>query len=79
MNTSTDTDLTVVCPVSFRRTKSGRKRLKVGPEEPPPKAATIPRVAKLMALALRFDGLVRSGVVKNYSDLARLAGSALPG
>jgi hypothetical protein len=32
----------------------------------------VPRVAKLMALAIRFDGLVRSGVVRDYSELARL-------
>lgn len=74
MNTATDTDLTIVCPVSFRRTESGRKRLKVAPEVPLPESASIPRVAKLMALAIRFDGLVRTGVVENYSDLARLGG-----
>jgi len=32
----------------------------------------IPRVAKLMALAIRFDGLVRDGVVADYAELARL-------
>jgi hypothetical protein len=33
----------------------------------------IPRVSKLMALAIRFDGLLRSGVVSDQSELARLA------
>lgn len=32
----------------------------------------IPRVSKLMALAIRFDGLVRRGEVRDYADLARL-------
>ena len=32
----------------------------------------IPRVAKLIALAIRFDGLVRDGVVADYAELARL-------
>lgn len=32
----------------------------------------IPRVAKLLALAIRFDGLVRRGEVQDYADLARL-------
>ena len=32
----------------------------------------IPRVAKLMALAIRFDGLVCDGVVADYAELARL-------
>ncbi len=32
----------------------------------------IPRVARLLALAIRFDGLVRRGDVQDYADLARL-------
>lgn len=31
-----------------------------------------PRISKLMALAIRFDGLVRRGEVRDYADLARL-------
>ncbi|XHR30376.1 MAG: hypothetical protein ACFUZC_07405 [Chthoniobacteraceae bacterium] len=74
MNTSTENDLLVVCPVSFRREESGRKRLKAGPEEALPESALIPRVSKLMALALRFEWLVTEGRVKSYADLARLGG-----
>jgi hypothetical protein len=36
-------------------------------------AGRIPRVARLMALAIRFDGLLRDGVVADLSELARLA------
>ena len=32
----------------------------------------LPRVSKLMALAIRFDGLVQRGEVRDYADLARL-------
>jgi hypothetical protein len=32
----------------------------------------LPRISKLMAFAIRFDGLVRSGEVRDYADLARL-------
>ena len=32
----------------------------------------LPRISKLMALAVRFDGLVRRGEVRDYADLARL-------
>jgi len=32
----------------------------------------VPRVARLMALAVRFDGLVRSGAVADYAELAEL-------
>jgi hypothetical protein len=32
----------------------------------------VPRISKLMALAIRFDGLVRRGKVRDYADLASL-------
>jgi hypothetical protein len=32
----------------------------------------VPRVSRLMALAIRFDGLVRTGEIEDYADLARL-------
>ena len=37
------------------------------------RAGRVPRVARLMALAIRFDGLLRDGVVADQSELARLA------
>lgn len=52
----------------------GRMGLESGKavEVPPP--GRVPRVSRLMALAIRFEGLVRDGVVKDYADLARLGG-----
>lgn len=32
----------------------------------------LPRVTRLMALAIKFDGLIRDGVARDYADLARL-------
>jgi hypothetical protein len=32
----------------------------------------IPRLSKLMALAIRFEGLVERGELRDYADLARL-------
>jgi hypothetical protein len=32
----------------------------------------VPRVARLMALAIRFEGLMRTGVVDDYRTLAEL-------
>jgi hypothetical protein len=32
---------------------------------------SIPRIARLMALAIRFEGLVRKGTIRDYADLAR--------
>lgn len=34
--------------------------------------ARVPRVARLMALAIRFDQLIRDGVVADQAELARL-------
>jgi hypothetical protein len=32
----------------------------------------LPRVTRLMALAIKVNGLIREGVVRDYADLARL-------
>jgi hypothetical protein len=35
-------------------------------------ALSIPRIARLMALAIRFERLVRTGTIRDYAELARL-------
>jgi hypothetical protein len=67
--------LTVHCRVNFGAGAKGRMKLHAGPLPQSPAAAPmgrVPRVARLMALALRFDELLRRGKVKDYADLARL-------
>ena len=69
------TPWTIEYAVQFRR--PGRGAPKDPAADTAPVAGTVcpgrvPRVARLMALALRFDGLIRSGEVKNYAELARL-------
>ena len=34
----------------------------------------IPRIARLMALAIRFEGLLRKGTIRDLAELARLGG-----
>ena len=54
--------------------KGHRKVAKPGPApEPSGPAGRTPRVSKLMALAIRFDQLLRDGKVADQSELARLA------
>lgn len=56
--------------------KDRRKRIVDG-AAPPVQEVTpegrVPRVAKLMALAIRFEKLLRDGTVTNQSELAHLA------
>ncbi len=60
-------------PVRFGRAGRGaRKALEPGITPAGAPAGRIPRVARLMALAIRFEGLVRRGVVRDYAELARL-------
>jgi len=59
--------------VHFRRAgKGGRILVASGSPATTPAPGRRPRVARLMALAIKFDGLVRNGEVKDYADLARL-------
>ena len=66
--------LTIECEVHFTRTGRGsRKVLASGPSPVRPKEpGRVPRVARLMALALRCDGLLRTGAVENQTEIARL-------
>jgi hypothetical protein len=50
-----------------------RKKAKSGYSGQEPQAP-LPRVTRLMALAIRFENLLRKRVAKDYSELARLGG-----
>jgi hypothetical protein len=65
------TTLTIELPVHFHRTGHGsRKEMRAGAQAPALPPGRVPRVSRLMALALRFDELVRTGQVASYSALA---------
>jgi len=66
--------MTIECEVHFSNRAHGRKELRDGmvPTAPVTAPGRIPRVSRLMALAIRFDELVRTGVVADYAELARL-------
>ena len=57
-------------------TKRRRKGYNPSPDSAPPDAEpdgpAIPRIARLMALAIRFEGLLRDETIQDYAELARL-------
>lgn len=62
--------------VHFKAAAKGRKRMLEGavPSPTPVVPGSVPRIARLLALAHRFAALIESGDVKDYADVARLAG-----
>jgi hypothetical protein len=59
--------------LDFCAGRQGRKnKTSSAAQEPPSGHATIPRIARLMALAIRFEGLVRKETVSDHAELARL-------
>jgi hypothetical protein len=67
------TTLTIEVPVHFQRCGRGsRKEMRSGVAAAPLPPGRVPRVARLMALALRFEDLVRTGQIDSYSALASL-------
>lgn len=66
-----NTDLTVDFAVHFQTGRRSRKELHPGDATPPP-VGRIPRISRLMALAIRLDQMLRDGVVANQAELARL-------
>lgn len=70
-------NITLERTVSFRRaapSRTPRPLDATGSPTAAPVAAPgrLPRIARLLALAHRFDALVRSGAVRDYAELARL-------
>jgi len=60
--------------VHFGRKQRNRKTVEPGPapEPTPEPQGTVPRVSRLMALAIRFDRLIQVGEVTDQAELARL-------
>jgi hypothetical protein len=64
-------ELTVPCRVHFRSGRRSRKEMRVGLPSPATQVG-VPRVAKLMALAIRFERLIQDGAVADQAELARV-------
>ena len=64
------TGMTVTKP--FRVRREGQRRKKASAESDLAPNGRVPRVARLMALAIQFDQLIRDGVVADQAELARL-------
>jgi hypothetical protein len=70
------TPRTVVCRLPGRRRGRGQRSFPQTVSAAPPPSVPrgrVPRVSRLLALALRLDELVRTGMVADYATLAELA------
>jgi hypothetical protein len=66
--------LTFKTQVHFHRAEKGVMEMRRGEAPVIATAPTgrVPKIARLMALAIRFDALLARGEVKDYAELARL-------
>jgi hypothetical protein len=63
---------TLALPAHRRRRKGeAAEPSRKEPEANGPLTRSTPRVARLMALAIRFEGLVRAGTMRDYAAVAR--------
>ena len=67
----------VTYALDFCAGRQGRWENKIASshQQPPagePVGSSIPRIARLMALAIRFDGRLRQETIQDYAELARL-------
>ena len=62
------------CDVHFSNGRHGKKRLRPGrrKKSAPAPTGSIPRVSRLMALAIRYRQLIAEGAVADYANLAAL-------
>jgi hypothetical protein len=70
--------LTVTKQVHFRQGRGTRKVLKEGMAKTHEPLGRVPRLSRLMALAIHMQELVDSGEVTDYADLAQLAHVSRP-
>lgn len=64
--------VTFTSKVAFKHGSRSEKRLCPAVETPAVPTGRVPRVARLMALAIHIEELVRGGVITDYADAARL-------
>ena len=69
-----ETGVTQTHRLAFIRDHNARRAVRDVPEEPPadPPPGRVPRITKLMALAIRFEHLLASGAVRDQAELAEL-------
>src|SRR5436190_19532218 len=63
---------TIRAKIHFGCVRKGQKVMRLGQAVPPGSEGRVPRVVRLLALAHRFENLIRDGEVRDYADLARL-------
>src|SRR5262245_1681069 len=66
--------LKIELEVYFDRKGRGSRKILENGTKPvhPSRPGRVPRVARLMALAIRFEGMRREGVIESYTELAVL-------
>jgi hypothetical protein len=62
----------VTYALDFYAGKQSGRDDKASFERQPSAGDSIPRIARLMALAIRFEGLLREETIQDYAELARL-------
>ncbi len=63
----------VTYAVNFSTGRKGRGENKtISSDRQPQTGIPLPRIARLMALAIRFEGLLREEAIQDYAELARL-------
>jgi len=64
-------ELTVSRRVTFSTAARGRRRMEVTTELAPPAPPPLPRITRLMALAIKLDGLIASGAISDQAEISR--------
>ena len=65
-----NSNLTIIRDFHITRRQNGQKRLDVG-TVPEQRRGKVPRISRLMALAIHCDELIRRGAITDQSELAR--------
>lgn len=64
--------MTVTTKIHFRSGRRSKQELQRGEQCDGAPAGRVPRLSRLMALAIRIEGLVRDGIISDYAAAAEL-------
>jgi hypothetical protein len=64
--------LTSTHKLNFQTGRNTKKQISTGVDQKPQPEGHLPRITKMMALAIRLDHLIKSGQVADQAELARV-------
>ena len=72
MKNNTQERADISCEIHFRSGRKGQRTIQSGPRPQKTQICRAPRISRLVALAIKFEDLLSTNLIRDYAELARL-------